>query len=95
MTISLINELPTQHRMLVVGDFNLCQMLPEHVAKLDPLFKNLNLSQRLQYSTHIHGEYWIWYLILQILIPFFLCCHPSVITLLFFSKSDALYLYRI
>ena len=53
--ISLIHELPTQHRMLVVGDFNLDQMLPEHVAKVDPLIQNLKLSQRSQYSTHIHG----------------------------------------
>ena len=53
--ISLIHELPTQHRMLVVVDFNLDQMLPEHVAKVDPLIQNLKLSQRSQYSTHIHG----------------------------------------
>ena len=51
----LINELPTQHRMLIVGDFNLDQMLPEHVAKVDPLIQNFNLSQRSRYSTHIHG----------------------------------------
>ena len=30
--ISLINELPTQHRLLITGDFNLDQMLPGHVA---------------------------------------------------------------
>ena len=53
--ISLIHELPTQHRMLVVVDFNLDQMLPEHVAKVDPLIQNLKLSQRSQYSTHMHG----------------------------------------
>ena len=53
--ISLINELPTQHRMLIVGDFNLDQVLPEHVAKVDPLIQNFNLSQWSQYSTHIHG----------------------------------------
>ena len=53
--ISLINELPTQHRMLIVGDSNLDQMLPEHVAKVNPLIQNFNLSQRSQYSTHIHG----------------------------------------
>ena len=53
--ISLIHELPTQHRMLVVGDFNLDQMLPEHVAKVEPLIQNVKLSQRSQYSTHIHG----------------------------------------
>ena len=53
--ISLINKLPTQHRMLFVGDFNLDQMLLEHVAKVNPLIQNFNLSQRSQYSTHIHG----------------------------------------
>ena len=52
--ILLINELPTQHRMLIVGDFNLDQMLPEHVAKVDPLIQSFNLSQHSQYSTHIH-----------------------------------------
>ena len=36
---SLINGLPTQHRMLIVGDFNLNQMLPEYVAKVDPLIQ--------------------------------------------------------
>ena len=53
--ISRINELPTQHRMLVVGDFNLDQMLLGHVAKVNPLIQNFNLSQLSQYSTHIHG----------------------------------------
>ena len=41
--------------MLIVGDFNLDQMLPEHVAKVDPLIQNFKLSQHSQYSTHIHG----------------------------------------
>ena len=53
--ISLINELPTQHRMLIVGDFNLDQMLPEHVAKVNPLIQKFNLSQCSQHVTHIHG----------------------------------------
>ena len=35
--ISLINELPREHRMLIVSDFNLDQMLRELVAKVDPL----------------------------------------------------------
>ena len=52
--ILLINELPTQHKILIVGDFNLDQMLSEHVVKVDSLFQNFNLSQRSQYSTHIH-----------------------------------------
>ena len=53
--ISLINELPAQHRMLIAGDFNLDQMLPEHVAKVNPLIQSFNLSQCSQYLTHIHG----------------------------------------
>ena len=53
--ILLINELSIQHRMLIVGDFNFDQMLLEHVAKVNPLIQKFNLSQRSQYSTHIHG----------------------------------------
>ena len=52
--ILLINELPTQQRMLIVGNFNLDQMLTEHIVKVDPLIQNFNLSQHSQYSTHIH-----------------------------------------
>ena len=54
--ISLINELPTQHRMMIFGDFNVDQMLLEHVAKVDSLIQSFNFSQCSQYSTHIHGE---------------------------------------
>ena len=53
--ISLINELPTQHRILTVGEINLDHMLPECIAKVDPLIQNSNLRQRSQYSTQIHG----------------------------------------
>ena len=42
--IFLINELPAQHSLLAVGDFNFSQMLSEHVAKVDPLIQNFNLS---------------------------------------------------
>ena len=41
--------------MLIVGDFDLDQMLPVHVVKVDPLNRNFYLSQHSQYSTHIHG----------------------------------------
>ena len=41
--------------MLIVVDFNLDQMLSEHVAKVDPPIQSFNLSQHSQYSTHIHG----------------------------------------
>ena len=41
--------------MLIVGDFNRDQMLPEHVAKVNPLIQNFNLSQCSQCPTHING----------------------------------------
>ena len=51
----MIMELPTQHRILIVGDFNVDQMLPQNVAKVLPLAESLNLFQRSSYSTHIHA----------------------------------------
>ena len=85
--ILLINELPTQHRIFIVGDFNLDQMLPANVAKVDPLIQNLNLSERSQYSAHIHGG------LLDFVFDdlnsklFLLYHHLAVIILFFFSKS--------
>ena len=38
-----------------MGDFNLDQMLPKNVANIAPLVQGFDLSQRSQYSTHIHG----------------------------------------
>ena len=52
----LNNELPTQHRIFIVGDFNFDQMLLKSVVKVDSLIQNFNLPQRSQYSTHIHRE---------------------------------------
>ena len=52
---SLINEPPTQHRMLIVGYFNLDRMLPKHGAKFTPLIENFNLSQLSQSLTQIDG----------------------------------------
>ena len=46
--ISLINEQPTKLRMLIVGDFNLGQIMSEHVAEVNPLIQNFNLSQLSQ-----------------------------------------------
>ena len=46
--ILLINELSIQHRILIVGDFNFDQILPENVARVDPLIQNFSLSQRSQ-----------------------------------------------
>ena len=53
--ILLINERPTQHRIFIVCDFSFDQMLLDNIAKANPLIQNFNLSQRLQYSTDIHG----------------------------------------
>ena len=86
--IFLINELPTRHSILIVGDFNLDQMLLENIAKVCPFIQNFNLTQRSQYSTRIHGG------LLDLVFDtsnfklFILYHHPTVITLFFFSKSD-------
>ena len=53
--ISMINELLTQRRTLIVVYFDLNQMLHANVAKIEPLIQNFNLSQHSKYSTHIHG----------------------------------------
>ena len=37
--ILLIMELPIQHRILIVVDFNRGQMLPENIAKVDSLIQ--------------------------------------------------------
>jgi len=56
---SLIHQLsilPTdKYRVMIVGDFNMDQMLSENVEKLQPLLTRFNLHQRSEYSTHIHG----------------------------------------
>ena len=51
--VSKVNIIDFKHRILIVGDFNLGQMLPEHVAKVDYLIESFNLSQRSLNSTHI------------------------------------------
>ena len=53
--IEEITQLPTTYRTLIIGDFNLDQMLSENIEKINPLFAHFNLHQRSQYSTHIHG----------------------------------------
>ena len=54
--ITELNILPIrEHRTLVVGDFNLDQMLPENEEKITPIITELNFHQRSHYSTHILG----------------------------------------
>ena len=53
--IEQLSEFPTQHRTLIVGDFNLDQMLSENVQKVGPLVTQFKLYQRSDYTTHING----------------------------------------
>ena len=53
--ILLMNELPIQHRILIVGDFIFDQMLPKNVANTAPLIQSFDMSQHSQYLTHVHG----------------------------------------
>ena len=49
------NPIHVEYRTIVIGDFNLDQMLPLHVASLVPFSSHFNLYQRSNYSTHIKG----------------------------------------
>ena len=49
------NPITEEYRMLIIGDFNLDQMLPEHIASFTPLCSHYKLYQRSKYSTHIKG----------------------------------------
>ena len=42
-------------RILLLGDFNLSQMLQEIISKMDPLTQLFNLHQRSWYSPHVQG----------------------------------------
>ena len=52
---NILNDIPSVDRILLVGDFNLDQMLDENVRKTNPLLQRFNFHQRSQYSTHIEG----------------------------------------
>ena len=81
--------------MLIIGDFNLDQLLPEHVVKVGHLIQIFNLSQLSQYSPHIHEGISNRVFITSNSSNISSFRHPTVITLFFFSKSEGLYLYRI
>ena len=91
--ISLINKLPTQDRMLIVSDFNLDQMLPEHVAKVDPLIQNFHLFQTSQYSSHIYEGISDLVFDTSNSNTVSSYCQPKLIT--YFPKAKALNLYII
>ena len=42
-------------RLVILGDFNMDQMLPENVEKCRPLLELFHLHQRSKYSTHESG----------------------------------------
>ena len=86
--IFLINELPIQHRILIVGDFSIDQILPVNVPKVDPLCKVLTCLSLHDIQLIYMEDYWILFLILQIPMLFLLYHHPTMITMFFFSKSD-------
>ena len=41
--MSEISELPTQHRILIMGDFNLDQMLTQNVEKINRIMSQFDL----------------------------------------------------
>ena len=54
--IEELDDLPTtEYKTLVVGDFNLDQMLIENEEKFNPIITEFNFHQRSHYSTHIYG----------------------------------------
>ena len=54
--ISQLSRLPIdKYRTLIIGDFNLDQMLQENVQLLTPLISRFGLFQRTQFSTHVQG----------------------------------------
>ena len=55
--ILLINELSTQHLILIVGDFNLDQMLPT-----DPSIEIFNMFLGLHHLTHMYGGFKVLFL---------------------------------
>ena len=66
---SLISALPTQHRMLIVGDINLDQMLPRLIL----LFKIITCLS-IQNIQHIHGGILGLVFDLQIPVLLLFCC---------------------
>ena len=74
--ILLISELPTKHRILIVGDFSLHQILLENVVKVDTLIQILTCLCIHNIQLICMEGCGILYLILQLQ-----CCFFSAITL--------------
>ena len=50
-----LTRLPTSKRTIILGDFNMDQMLSNNVEILQPLVTRFHLQQRVKFSTHIQG----------------------------------------
>ncbi len=50
-----VSILPTQYRILILGDFNLDQLLDQNVGRIHPILTTFTLHQRSNYTTHIDG----------------------------------------
>ena len=48
--------LPSKYRTVVLGDFNLSQVIEENINILQPILTEFNLRQRLRYATHLECE---------------------------------------
>ena len=54
--ILLMNELPIQHRILIVGDFIFDQMLPKNVANTAPLIQSFDVSAFTIFNSCTRGN---------------------------------------
>ena len=77
--VLLMNELSTQYRILIVGNFNLDQFFSKIVVKIAPLIQNLSLSRHSQCSPHI-----VW----GILDLAFDSCNSKIVSVLASPGSD-------
>ena len=50
-------ELPRQHRILIIGDFNFDRMLTENVASVDLSIQNFNVSALAIFNSYTWGLY--------------------------------------
>ena len=53
--ISLLTDIWTGERIILLGDFNMDQLLQENINRFTPLLDRLSLKQRSYFSTHDQG----------------------------------------
>ena len=52
---TILNDIHPVDRILLIGDFNLDQMLDENIHTTNPLLQRFHFHQHSHYSTHIQG----------------------------------------